>query len=131
MGDDPDEIQWPDEKELARQRHAKFYRPFTRPGEILVPGGRGYNPNGNLSFYYIRPRVLRGKPGGKKVFRMNDSENGLSCVGTPRPYALRRFHSSYGIAYGKEMTRVLNHLGIGQRMTRHFWIWEATVTRIA
>jgi hypothetical protein len=125
-----DVLDLPDENELQRQKHERFYRPFCRSHEIVVPGSKGYEINGYFFTYYIRPRVLRGKPGGKKVFRM-EGDGGISYVGLPKPYVLRKWYRSYGVNYGREMTRVLNHLGIGQRMVRSFWCWDSTITRIA
>ena len=127
MGD----IDLPDQQSLERQKHERFLRPFARSSEIVVPGSKGYEVNGYFFSYYIRPRVLRGKPGGKKVFKMTSSEGKTCYVGTPKPYVLRKWYMSYGVNYGREMTRVLNHLGIGQRMVRSFCCWESTVTRVA
>jgi hypothetical protein len=127
MGDD---LELPDQRELEAQKHARFYRPFARSHEIVVSGTKGYEVNGYFFSYYIRPRVLRGKPGGKKVFR-TEGERGITYVGVPKPYVLRKWYRSYAINYGREMTRVLHHLGVGQRMVRSFWCWESTVTRIA
>lgn len=124
-------LDFPDQQELERQKHWYFRRPFARSYEIVVAGSKGYEINGYFFSYYIRPRVLRGKPGGKKVFRMDSSEGKTCYVGVPKSYALRKWYRSYGVNYGREMTRVLNHLGIGQRMVRSFWCWESTVTRIA
>ena len=125
-----DDLALPDQATLERQRHAHYSRPFARPHEVLVQGSKGYDLNGYFFTYYIRPWVLRGKPGGKKVFRLED-ESGRIYVGCPMPYKVRKWYRSYGLYYGREMTRVLRHLGIGQRMVRSFWCWESTVTRIA
>ncbi len=125
-----DDFVLPDQKEIGRQKHERFWRPHARSSEIVVPGSKGYEINGYFFAYYIRPRVLRGKPGGKKVFRMQD-DSGVRYVGAPMSYALRKWYRGSGVNYGREMTRVLHHLGIGQRMVRSFWCWDAIVTRIA
>lgn len=121
----------PDQQTIERQKHSRFWRPFARSSEIVVSGSKGYEANGYFFSYYIRPRVLRGQLGVKKVFKLTSSEGEAHYVGLPEPYVLRKWYRSYGVNYGREMTRVLNHLGIGQRMVRGFWCWESTVTRIA